>query len=500
MMLVWLILIPAIAGTLAWLSGRASNRWPRWLTLIAFCIDLMLALSVWLEHPGEIDLSARSGWLLEVQAPWIPSLDIDFHLALDGISLLLVALSCFLGIMATIASWKEIRERVGLFHLTLAWTVAGILGVFLALDLFLFYFFWEMMLIPMYFLIALWGHENRMYASIKFFIFTQMGGLLMLFGILGIYYVHGRHTGVYTFDYNRLLGTDMSPNMAVVLMLAFLAAFLVKLPAFPFHAWLPDAHTEAPTGGSVILAGLLLKTGAYGMLRFAIPLFPQAMVHVAPWAMLAGAIGILYGAMLAFAQKDLKRLVAYTSVSHMGFVLLGIFAWRELALQGVIIQILSHGISTGALFMLVGWLQERIETRDTRQMGGLWRVAPRMGGAMLFFGVASLGLPGLGNFVGEFLVLIGTYPVSKALAGIGAGGFILSTVYALWMVQRVLYGPNEMNWKMNDLSLREMGAMAAMILGILWLGLFPRPFIDTAMQGIDRLQQIEITTERSFTP
>ncbi len=270
-------------------------------------------------------------------------------------------LSCFLGIMATIASWTEIQERVGLFHFNLTWTVAGIIGVFLSLDLFLFYFFWELMLIPMYFLIALWGHENRSYASVKFFLFTQVGGLAMLLGILGLYFVHGRQTGIYTFDYSELLGTKMSPNTALLLMLAFLAAFLVKLPAVPFHTWLPDAHTEAPTGGSVILAGLLLKTGAYGILRFAVPLFPGAALQVAPWAMVAGVIGILYGAVLAFAQTDLKRLVAYTSVSHMGFVLLGIFAWNELALQGVIIQILCHGISTGALFMLVGSLQERIQ-------------------------------------------------------------------------------------------------------------------------------------------
>ncbi|HUJ88572.1 MAG TPA: NADH-quinone oxidoreductase subunit M [Syntrophorhabdales bacterium] len=495
MILALLILIPSVAGALAWFFGRMGNRWPRWISLIAFGIDLLLVLLLWANYPGEVDFTANRAWFVEVQTPWITSLGIGFHLAIDGISLLLVMLSCFLGIMATIASWTEIQERVGLFHFNLTWAVAGIIGVFLALDLFLFYFFWELMLVPMYFLIALWGHENRTYASVKFFLFTQAGGLLMLLGILAIYFIHGSQTGIYTFDYSELLGTRMNPNTALLLMLAFLAAFLVKLPALPFHTWLPDAHTEAPTGGSVILAGLLLKTGAYGILRFAVPLFPGAALQIAPWAMVAGVVGILYGAVLAFAQTDLKRLVAYTSVSHMGFVLLGIFAWKELALLGVIIQILCHGVGTGALFMLVGSLQERIHTRDTQRMGGLWGIAPRMGGAMLFFGLASLGLPGMGNFVGEFLILFGTYSVSPLLTAVAAGGLIVSTIYALWLIQRVFYGPNKEGWKISDLSLREMAAMTAMILGILWLGLYPRPFIDTAGHGLHQMQKIMLSAE-----
>jgi NADH-quinone oxidoreductase subunit M len=495
MMLVWLIIIPAVGGLVAWLFGRTGDRWPRWISLIAFAIDLLLVLLLWAEHSGEVGFTANGAWLVEIQAPWITSLGVGFHLAMDGISLLLVMLSCFLGMMATIASWTEIKERVGLFYLTLTWTVAGIIGVFVALDLFLFYFFWELMLIPMYFVIALWGHENRAYASIKFFLFTQVGGLLMFLGIVGIYFVHGRQTGIYTFDYSELLGTSMSPNTALLFMLAFLAAFLVKLPALPFHTWLPDAHTEAPTGGSVILAGLLLKTGAYGIMRFAIPLFPGAALQIGPWAMAVGVAGVIYGAVLAFAQTDLKRLVAYTSVSHMGFVLLGIFAWNELALQGVIIQILCHGISTGALFMLVGSLQERIGTRDTQRMGGLWGVAPRSGGAMLFFALASLGLPGMGNFVGEFLILLGAYKVSVPLTVIATAGLIVSTVYALWMIQRALYGPDKEGWKIPDLSLREMAAMAAMMLAILWLGLYPRPFIDTAGHGLDQIQKAVLDSE-----
>jgi NADH-quinone oxidoreductase subunit M len=286
---------------------------------------------------------------------------------------------------------------VGLFHLNLMLVLAGVTGVFLALDLFLFYFFWELMLVPMYFLIDLWGHENRHYAAIKFFLFTQLSGLLMLLAILGLHFLHKEATGEATFDYTKLLHTPMGSTAQMLLMLGFFGAFAVKLPAVPFHTWLPDAHTEAPTAGSVILAGLLLKTGAYGMIRFVVPLFPEAAAVFAPIAMTVGVIGIVYGAILAFAQTDLKRLVAYTSVSHLGFVLLGIFVWNKLALQGAVMQMICHGLSTGALFIIVGELQDRIHTRDMRRMGGLWTVAPRMGAVAMFFAMASLGLPGLGT-------------------------------------------------------------------------------------------------------
>jgi NADH-quinone oxidoreductase subunit M len=372
--------------------------------------------------------------------------------------------------------------------LNLLFILAGILGVFLSLDLFLFYFFWELMLVPMYFLINIWGHENRVYASYKFFIFTQAGGLLMLLSILGLYFIHGKSTGFYTFDYPLLLGTVMSPSASLWLMLGFFIAFAVKLPMLPFYPWLPDAHTEAPTAGSVILAGLLLKTGAYGFLRFVLPLFTDAVHMVAPIVMGLAVAGIVYGAVLAFSQTDLKRLVAYTSVSHMGFVLLGIFAGTTAALSGAVIQIVAHGVTTGALFMLVGMVQERIHTRELGSMGGFWTTAPRLSSMGMLFVLASLGLPGTANFIGEFLVLLGTFPVNSTMTAIGALGLVLSAIYSLRIAQRVFHGTARVDLEMPDLSIRETGMMAIMIIAVITIGLFPQTILDTAKPVLSGLE------------
>jgi len=488
MILIGLIVIPLIAGILAWILERWNVSWTRWTCLIAMFLELILTGLVWQGRWTSPTLSGSGPWLAEVQYPWIPQLGISFYLAVDGLSLLLVGLTAFLGIMSVACSWNGIQDRVGFFHMNLMWILAGVIGVFLSLDLFLFYFFWELMLIPMYFLIAVWGHENRTYAAIKFFLFTQLSSLLMLAAMIALYFIHGRNTGEYTFDYTRLLGTALVPATAMWLMLGFLIAFIVKLPVVPFHTWLPDAHTEAPTAGSVILAGLLLKTGAYGLIRFVIPLFPEASRTIAPIAMTLGVVGIVYGAMMALAQNDLKRLVAYTSVSHMGFVLVGVFAWTTLALQGAIIVILAHGVTTSALFILVGDLQDRIHTRDMNRMGGLWSTVPRLSGIALFFSLASLGLPGLGNFIGEFLVLLGTYPVNIPLVALASTGFIFSVAYALWVVQQAFHGPEKETWHIPDFSLRELAIMSILILAILWLGLYPNPFFNTADPALNALQ------------
>jgi NADH-quinone oxidoreductase subunit M len=497
MILVWMLIILLVGGTTAWAVGQIRPLWARWVALLSLFLDLALGIYLWLRLPGRVLQAEPGTWLVQVKKPWIPQFGISLHLALDGLSLLLMVLTFFLGIMAVVASWSEIKERVGFFYFNLLWVLAGVLGVFLALDLLLFYVFWELMLVPMLLLIVIWGHENRTYAAIKFFLFTQASSLLMLVAIVTLFFVHHGQTGVYTFDYTQLLGTPLAASTARWLMLGFFVAFAVKLPAIPLHTWLPDAHTEAPTAGSVILAGLLLKTGAYGLLRFAVPLFPEAAQAFAPLAMLLGMIGILYGAVLAFAQSDLKRLVAYTSISHLGFVLLGIFAGNRLALQGAVMQMICHGLSTGGLFMVAGALQERLHTRDMRQMGGLWATMPRMGGVGLILAMASLGLPGLGNFVAEFLTLVGAFRVNPVITIIATVGLVLATIYALQLVQQVFHGARTEHWQRADFSLREMVVMGVMIASLVWLGLFPRPVLDTVEPVLSRFQLVVTQPESS---
>ena len=478
MSLPWLILIPLIGGALAGLG-----LWPRWVALVSLALDL--AVIPW---RGGAAITGNGMWLADFDQAWIPPLGIRLHLGLDGVSLPLIVLTLVLGILAVAASWTEIRQRVGLFHLTLLWSLAGIVGVFLALDLVLFFLFWELMLIPVALLIALWGHERRNAAAIKFFLFTQGGGLAMLVAILALGIVGWRQSGTVSFDYFRLAQFAAGAPAAGWLMLGFFAAFAVKLPAVPLHPWLPDAHTEAPTAGSVILAGLLLKTGAYGLLRFVLPLFPAQSAAFAPVAMSLGVMGILYGAVLAFAQDDVKRLVAYTSVSHLGFVLLGIYAGNALALRGVVMQMLAHGLSTGGLFVLVGALQERLHTRDLRRLGGLWATMPRLAAIGLFFAVASLGLPGLGDFIGEFLVLLGTWQVAPGFAVVAALGLVASVLYALILVQRAFHG--ESGAAAPDLAARHLVVMAAMMAGLVWFGLYPQPIFDTLAPGLDNLVHV----------
>ena len=505
MILLWYIAIPTAAAPIAWLLGRSRPALARWTAIAGTAAPLALLAGQWAANasglqaafaakgPGQAGILEGS-WIAHLKVPWIESLGISFFLAADGLTLIMLLLTFALGLLAVLASWRGITEHVGVFHLMVLWTVAGLAGVFLSLDLFLFYFFFEMMLIPMYLLIAVWGHEKRVYAAVKFFIFTQVSGLLMLVAIVALVFIHGRATGDYTFDFTQLLGTKMASGTAFVLMLGFFAAFAVKLPVWPLHTWLPDAHTEAPTAGSVLLAGVLIKIGAYGMLRFMVPLFPDAVRDFRTPALILAAIGIIYGALMAYGQSDMKRLVAYTSVSHMGFVLLGVFAWNTLALQGVILQLVCHALSTGALFIMVGGLQDRIHTRDMGKMGGLWQVAPRMGGTAMFFAMASLGLPGLGNFVAEFLILVGVWQVSPWAAVLGAVGLVFATVYALWMMQRAFQGEETHGWSFADLNRREVGMFGAMIAALVVIGFWPQPLIATARQTVAGLQEMTATS------
>lgn len=486
MILLWLILIPFIGGLLCWQSERFGRNLPRWIALLSMLAVLVMACVLWVQGDYSLaNLGHQAQWQVEFQTDWIPRFGITFHLGLDGLSLLMVLLTGLLGVMAVGCSWREIQRHVGFFFLNLLWNLGGVIGVFLALDLFLFFFFWEMMLVPMYFLIALWGHnapggKGRIYAANKFFIFTQASGLLLLLGILGLVYVHAQSTGVVTFDYMALRNTVMSEGVERALMLGFFIAFAVKLPVVPVHSWLPDAHSQAPTAGSVDLAGVLLKTAAYGLLRFAIPLFPNASHWFAPVAMTMGVIGIFYGAILACAQNDIKRLVAYTSISHMGFVLLGIYSGGEIALQGVVVQMLAHGISAGALFILCGEIYERLHTRDLREMSGLWSRFAFLPPIALFFVAASLGLPGLGNFVGEFMILLGSFPAAPVLTVIATGGLILAAVYSLLLMQRAFYGPAKTTERMEDLSPREITLMLSLMAVLVFLGLYPQPVLNTS--------------------
>lgn len=495
MTLLWLILIPFAGGFLCWLTERDQSRVPRWIALASMTLVLGLALQLWFS--GDYSLPQTAGspqWQLEFQMPWIPQLGISFHLALDGLSLLMVILTGLLGVLAILCSWREIQRHLGFFHLNLLWILGGVIGVFLAVDLFLFFFFWEMMLVPMYFLIALWGHKasdgkTRITAATKFFIYTQASGLLMLVAILALVFVHYSATGMLTFNYADLLNTPMSKSVEFVLMLGFFIAFAVKMPVVPLHGWLPDAHSQAPTAGSVDLAGILLKTAAYGLLRFGIPLFPEASIEFAPVAMALGIVGIFYGALLAFAQTDIKRLVAYTSISHMGFVLIAIYSGSQQALQGAVVQMIAHGLSAAGMFILCGQLYERLHTRDMRQMGGLWGRIKFLPAISLFFAAASLGLPGTGNFVGEFLILLGTFQLLPKVAVVATFGLVLASVYSLIMVQRAFFGSAKEASTLPAMSSRELFIVLLLAVLLVLLGVYPQPIFDTTNTVMLSVQQ-----------
>jgi len=503
-----LILIPFVGGLLSWQGERLGTHAPRWIAVLTMVLVFGLSLYLWFSHDFRLDTLGADGapqWTLEFERAWIERMGISFHLGLDGLSVLMLLLTGGLGLGAVICSWREIDRHVGFFYLNLLWNLGGVIGVFLALDMFLFFFFWELMLVPMYFLIALWGHnapdgKGRIYAANKFFIFTQASGLVLLLAILGLVFVNYDATGVLTFSYETLLNTPMAPAVEMTLMLGFFAAFAVKLPVVPVHSWLPDAHAQAPTAGSVDLAGVLLKTAGYGLLRFGVPLFPHAAVEFAPVAMGLGVIGIFYGAVLACAQTDIKRLVAYTSVSHMGFVLIGIYAGNTLALQGVVIQMLAHGLSAGALFILCGELYERMHTRDLREMGGLWTRLRYLPPIALFFTAASLGLPGLGNFVGEFLILLGTYKVAPVVTIFGTAGLILAAVYSLLMMQKAFYGEGKSTVALPDLSARELSLMLSLVFLLLALGVYPQPILDTSASAMSLVEQVFNPPAPALTP
>lgn len=495
MILPALILIPFIAGFVCWLVDKLDQSLPRYIALIGMLVTLVLTVVLWQNGTYVYELgSATPSWAAEFKLPWIQTLGINIHLAVDGLSLLMVGLTALLGVLAVGCSWGEIQKNVGFFHLNLLWSLGGVIGVFLAIDLFLFFFFWEMMLVPIYFLIALWGHKgaegkSRVYAATKFFIYTQVAGLVMLIGILGLVVAGYSMTGEIRFDYNFLLDVANTldtqvPALAYAFMICMFIGFAVKLPVFPLHGWLPDAHAQAPTAGSVDLAGILIKTAAYGLLRFVMPFFPAASAQFADIAIILGLIGIFYGAWCAFQQTDMKRLLAYTSISHMGFVLLALYAGNVLTFQGLMIMMLAHGLSSAALFIMCGQVYERVHTRDMRLMGGMRGQFPYLAFFLMFFVAALVGIPGLGNFIGEFLILMGAfgqYPTYTILAAIS---LVFAGLYGLIMIHKSLFGtPNEEQKQhytnpLKDLNTREVVILLICAFGLLWLGLYPQSFLD----------------------
>jgi NADH-quinone oxidoreductase subunit M len=496
MTLILLLAVPLLGGLLAWATGRLGKILPWLVSLLALGVDLVILVGAFPGIPRVVAASGGFPFFQEVSLPWIRELDVSFTLAMDGLSFLMCGLTIFLGLMAVLAAWKELGERPGFLHFNLLMVLCGILGVFLSVDLLLFFFFWELMLVPMYFLISLWGHEGRARASMKFLLFTQASGLVLLLSILGLSYLHWKATGAHTFDFRELALPALGQRASLLCVIGFGLAFGVKLPSVPLHTWLPDAHTEAPTAGSVILAGLLLKTGAYGFLRFVLFLFPAAVARLAPVGMALGAAGVLYGALLTFAQRDFKRLVAYSSVSHMGFVLLGVFAGNGQALAGAVLIMISHGISSGALFILSGIIHDRLGSRDLEKMGGLLGQVPRLAGAGVLFVFAAVGLPGMGNFAGEVLVLLGSARVSMPFAVLAAGGIVLSIIYGLRMVQMVYLGPRREASDLRDLTIRESFVLFLLGIAILALGLHPRPVIERAKAALETVQSPRTGGER----
>jgi NADH-quinone oxidoreductase subunit M len=481
-----IVFLPALGALLILLAVPRSREVElRWSGLAVSVATFLISVPIWFRFDG-----SDPDMQFEEALSWMPSLGVGYHVGVDGISVLLVLLTTFLMPLALASAWHAIEERTKEFVIAMLILETGMLGVFVSLDLFLFFVFWEAMLIPMYFVIGVWGGANRVYAAVKFVLYTMVGSALMLVAILALYYQHGAATGAYTFDLLTLARFVLAPGLPQTLMfLAFALAFAIKVPLFPFHTWLPDAHVEAPTAGSVILAGVLLKMGTYGFLRFCLPLFPDASVDLGPWVFALAVIGIIYGALVSTVQPDLKKLVAYSSVSHLGFVMLGLFTLTPQGVVGGVIQMVNHGLSTGALFLMVGMIYERRHTRLISEFGGLWGVIPAFSALFLIVCLSSLGLPGLNGFVGEFLVLIGAFTVNKWLAAVASTGIIFAAVYLLWMYQRVAFGEirHEANRRLVDLTPREWAVLVPLLVFIVWIGVYPKAFTSKTEATVQAL-------------
>ncbi len=487
-----IVLFTPVAGMVPLLFIPAENKnairwWGNVVMFVGFLVSLPLVF--WFSSAP-----ATEGLFKFVEkAPWIPAIGASYHLGIDGISLLLIMLTTVLGFLATLSSWSGIQERTKEYYAMFMLLQAGMLGVFMSLDLFLFYVFWEVMLVPMYFIIGVWGGPRKLYAAIKFFLYTLAGSVLMLLGILALYFRYHTDTGRYTFNYIHLMehAGAWPLSLQIWVFAAFAISFAIKVPMFPFHTWLPDAHVEAPTAGSVLLAGVLLKMGAYGFIRFSLPLLPRASAdpRVVRVMVTLSIIAIIYGALVSMMQRDMKKLIAYSSVSHLGFVTLGIFALDPQGLSGSVIQQINHGISTGALFLIVGLIYERRHTREIRELGGLSSVMPVYATLFMIVMLSSIGLPLLNGFIGEFTILQGAFEANWHWAAWAVVGIVLGAAYMLWMYQRTMFGPcdNPKNQILKDLNFREIMTLVPLVVWAFWIGLYPKPFFKVLDQPVNAI-------------
>ena len=479
-----ILFTPLIGAFLVLFMSKRNDNAIRWVANAVTLIGFLISVPLWYWYdPKNPDFQ-----LIE-RLPWIPSVGAEYFLGVDGLSTLLILLTTMMGFIAVLCSWTAITERVKEYYIAMLVLQTGMLGAFMSLDFLLFFLFWEVMLVPMYFLIGIWGSANRLYSAIKFFLYTLVGSVVMLLGILAVYFYNHSVTGVYTFDVTQYYKLGLPFDHQWWIFLAFFLGFAIKVPMFPFHTWLPDAHTDAPTAGSVILAAVLLKMGTYGFLRFSLPILPEATKHFTPMVVTLCIIGIVYGALVALAQKDWKRLVAYSSVSHMAMVMLGMFALNPVGITGSIIQQLNHGISTGALFLLVGVVYERRHTREISEYGGLSKVMPVYAAVFLLMTMSSIGLPTLNGFIGEFLILQGVFVANKLWAVAAASGVVLGAAYMLYLYQRTMFGKveNPKNEKLVDMSVREFATFAPLIVLAVWIGIYPAPFLTRLETSVARI-------------
>ena len=503
-----LLLLPVVGGALVWAHGAVAGQGDgasmtaRRITLAVLVLECVLSLGLWWSH----DRANANGQAI-FAAPWIESWGVRFTLGIDGLSVMMVLLTTFLMPLAILGGWTSVKRKVHAYHALMLILTSGMLGVFVAKDLFLFYVMWEVMLIPMYFIIGIWGGERRIYASLKFFIYTFVGSMIMLVAIVYLGIEAGAPAGRPTFDYEAILALDLSRTASFWLFGAFFLAFAVKVPMFPFHTWLPDAHVEAPTAGSVILAGILLKLGTYGFLRISLPFFPEVAMY--PWVRTAmivlAVVGIIYGSLVALVQPDFKKLVAYSSVAHLGFVMLGIFALTVESVQGALMVMIGHGLSTGALFLIVGIIYERTHTRLIDDYGGIARVMPLFATIFTIVALSSIGLPGTNGFVAEFLVMVGSFRTYPMLTFVSAVGVILAAAYLLWALQRIIYNKLDKprNAALRDLNWREFGLLVPILVGIIWMGVYPKPVLDRMEASARKLvEQVGGNTRQqaSLTP